>query len=259
MSTSAIYAQGARQRALSPSQVGCYLDCAAKWFYRYDAGLPDPPTGALAIGRAVHATIAWALDTKRAEGLLPTQADTAQAFDAAVSEEIAAAELRPDEDAAQLAAKGLDLVELYLRQVAPNLQTIATESAVQGHIAGVLVHGIADIITADHTVIDIKTAARKPAGISPDHALQLTTYAVLAQCPRAAIHTLTKTAAPAFVGQSFDVTPAHIRYAEAMYSHVADAIESRIFTPRRPSNLCSRKHCAFWRNCEADFGGEVPA
>ena len=61
------------------------------------------------------------------------------------------------------------------------------------------------------------------------------------------------------VGQSFDVTPAHIRYAEAMYSHVADAIESRIFTPRRPSNLCSRKHCAFWRNCEADFGGEVPA
>ena len=27
--------------------------------------------------------------------------------------------------------------------------------------------------------------------------------------------------------------------------------------PRRSSNLCSRKHCAYWRECRDDYGGEV--
>ena len=39
--------------------------------------------------------------------------------------------------------------------------------------------GIADILTADGMVVDIKTAGRKPSGLAADHALQLATYAQL--------------------------------------------------------------------------------
>ena len=45
--------------------------------------------------------------------------------------------------------------------------------------AGIAVRGIADIVTMDGTLIDIKTASRKPSGLAADHALQLATYAQL--------------------------------------------------------------------------------
>src|SRR5262245_11459119 len=49
---------------LSPSQVNTYLSCPAKWYYRYGAGLPDPATGSLVRGKAVHSVIAYAMAAK---------------------------------------------------------------------------------------------------------------------------------------------------------------------------------------------------
>jgi CRISPR/Cas system-associated exonuclease Cas4 (RecB family) len=43
---------------LSPSQVGTYLTCPAKWYFRYLVGLTEPATGALALGKAFHAALA---------------------------------------------------------------------------------------------------------------------------------------------------------------------------------------------------------
>jgi hypothetical protein len=38
---------------------------------------------------------------------------------------------------------------------------------------------------------------------------------------------------------------------------VAEAISDGLYLPRRSSNLCSRRHCAYWQNCEAEYGGVV--
>ena len=72
------------------------------------------------------------------------------------------------------------------------------EVAVSGTIAGVPVRGIADLVTAGGTVIDIKTAARKPSGLAADHALRLATYAGLLDgaCGRARLDTLVATKEP---------------------------------------------------------------
>ncbi len=43
---------------LSPSQVNTYLTCPAKWYFRYLVGLSEPATGALALGKAFHQTLA---------------------------------------------------------------------------------------------------------------------------------------------------------------------------------------------------------
>ena len=43
---------------LSPSQVNIYMMCPAKWYFRYLIGLSEPTTGALALGKAFHGTLA---------------------------------------------------------------------------------------------------------------------------------------------------------------------------------------------------------
>src|SRR5579862_1501949 len=42
---------------LSPSQANTFLNCSAKWWFKYGAGLPDPKGGSLVRGLAVHKTI----------------------------------------------------------------------------------------------------------------------------------------------------------------------------------------------------------
>src|SRR5436305_521712 len=42
---------------LSPSRVGTYLSCSARFWYRYGLQLPDRQGSALAIGKALHAAM----------------------------------------------------------------------------------------------------------------------------------------------------------------------------------------------------------
>src|ERR1043166_5753660 len=42
---------------LSPSQVRCFMDCQVRWWFKYGLKYPDPPTGKMALGPAVHAAL----------------------------------------------------------------------------------------------------------------------------------------------------------------------------------------------------------
>ena len=44
-----------------------------------------------------------------------------------------------------------------------------------------------------------------------------------------------------------------------MYRLVQDAMRGGLYVPHRAAALCSRKHCAFWRVCEREFGGKISA
>lgn len=45
------------QTLLSPSQVACFTDCSAKWWFKYRLKLPDPKNANLALGIAVHESL----------------------------------------------------------------------------------------------------------------------------------------------------------------------------------------------------------
>ena len=49
---------------LSPSQATTFLSCQARWYFRYMAGLPDPPAGGAVRGKAVHKLIEYAMRAK---------------------------------------------------------------------------------------------------------------------------------------------------------------------------------------------------
>jgi hypothetical protein len=134
------------------------------------------------------------------------------------------------------------------------------EVPISGTIAGVPVRGIADLVTTDGTVIDIKTASRKPSGLAADHALQLATYAELVPgaSGRTRIDTLVSTKDPQLVQIEHTPGQAGKRLAERIYPLVAEGIAGGLFLPNRNSSVCSRRYCAFVDACESEFGGSVP-
>ena len=177
-------------------------------------------------------------------------------------------ELDPDENPAELGELAVRMLRVWWDQVYPQLEAAAVELRMTGAIGGVAVQGTADVITAGGMLIDLKTASKKPAGISSSHALQLTTYAMLADQAAAKVdppkrhtaarlYTITKTKTPAVVQQTVEITAEDRAYAEYIYPAVQEAARRGEVIPRRSSNLCSRKHCAYWRECQADYGGEV--
>jgi RecB family exonuclease len=243
---------------LSPSQVRTFRDCGAKWYYKYALGLPDPPNGSLVRGRVVH-QMAEAFFRAKLDGGSPDPDDLAASFDQAWDTASAGAAFGADEDVDLLKRQAAMLTRKYLDEVAPEIEPAALELPVQGVIGGVAVRGFVDLLDTSGRVIDLKTAARKPTGVSADYAFQLATYRQL--CPgangKARVDTLVATKSSAVVTQEYTVSAADLKLTEKLYPLVREAMREGIYLPNRSSNLCSYKHCAFAAVCEAEFGGRV--
>jgi len=249
---------------LSPSQVRTFMDCSARWWYKYGLGLPDPKGSSLVRGIVVHRMAEIYLRTKFA-GAAPEVDELAEIFDDVWQETAAESSFQPDEDLDKLKAQTAALARMYLDDVAPEIQPAvidgqpAIEMRVAGEIAGVNVRGIVDLLDATGRICDLKTAARKPSAIAPDYALQIATYAEIAPqvTGEAQLVTLVATKTPQLVTMTYRVSDADRSYARAIYPRVQDAMRAGVVTPNRGSNLCSRKHCNFWEACEAEYGGRV--
>ena len=245
---------------LSPSQVRCFMDCQVRWWFKYGLKYPDPPTGKLALGRAVHAALAQNFAQKLdSYEDLPVSGVRAL-FRESWAIEREHTEFRDDEDPSEFAACGEALVAQYMDELAPLIQPAAVEVRVEGWSGGIHDQGWIDLMDVDGQIIDIKTAARKPSRISVDHRFQLATYAQL--CPgangRARVDTLVKTKTPALVTQSFTVTDGDLLAINTLYPLARHAMKTELYMPNRLSMSCSRRNCSYWRQCEKELGGEVP-
>src|SRR5258706_5057499 len=149
----------------SPSQVRCFMDCQVRWWFKYGLKYPDPPTGKMVLGKAVHAAL-----TQNFAQKLDTYEDLSVPGVVAIfrdswATEREQTEFRDDEDPSELAACGEALVSKYMEQQAPLIQPAAVEMRVEGRVGGIPVQGWIDLMDVDGQVIDIKTAARKPSGV----------------------------------------------------------------------------------------------
>jgi len=245
---------------LSPSQVNTYLTCPAKWYFRYLVGLVEPANGALALGKAFHATLAANFRQKMASGNDMEPAEVREIFAQEWKLASVDVELREDEDASELAETGEALATAYISEAARSVQPRAVEQPVAGEIAGINVRGIVDVIDVNGCVVDFKTASKRPNGITAEHGLQLTTYAMIT--PGASglcrLDTVTKTKTVQVIQQTYDVGPEERRFAETLYPMVQNSIRDGVHPPHRRSPLRSRRHCGYWHECEREFGGRVP-
>jgi CRISPR/Cas system-associated exonuclease Cas4 (RecB family) len=244
---------------LSPTSLNTFMDCSAKWYYRKVLQLPETRGAALGLGTAVHEALGenfrQKIETKED---LPTEGVTALFVDA-MTRQLDQITLEKDESADELKQLGETLVRVYMDQAAPRIEPAAVEMPVEGFIGDVPVHGFIDILTTDGDIIDIKTASKKPAGISADHRLQLSTYAMLAPQASGKVRrdALAKTKTVTLTQASMEVTPADRKLTTRLYSIARDHMRAGLIIPNRGSFLCSRKYCSFCDVCSADFGGAV--
>jgi hypothetical protein len=254
---------------LSPSTCNGYLGCSAKVYFRKVAKLPDPPTGSLTMGSAVHAAIGTnfeqKLDTRQDLGPAGVRAIYLDAWDRLVKGEHEKGsfptEFREDENPAELKAQGLALTLKYLEEVCPEVEPAAVEAHVAGRIGGVLVHGYIDLMDTSGRIIDLKTAARKPSEIGSDYRFQVATYSQLmtGASGEARVDTLVKTKTPQLVQLTCQAEQSDMDATARLYPLVQQSIRAGVWLPNRGSNLCSRKYCSFWRACQDAFGGKVSA
>jgi len=245
---------------LSPSQLRCFMDCQVRWWFKYDLRYPDPATGKFALGKAVHAALAHNFEQKTESYEDLPIAGVIALFREAWAMEREQTEFRDDEDPAELAACGENLLAKYLDEVAPTIEPAAVELHVEGEIAGVRIQGWVDLLDVNGRILDIKTSARKPSSIAPEHRFQIATYAQLTRGTNgeARIDTLVKTKTPGLVTQSFTITDQDILATRTLYPLAQTVMRSGQHMPNRLSMNCSRRNCSFWRDCEREWGGEVP-
>jgi len=244
---------------LSPSQVRCFFDCPARWWFKYGLQLPEQKNSSLALGLAVH----QALEVNFREKI-DTHEDLETTgvlcvFREAWMEQVPETVFAPDESQGDLRRQGERLVAKYMDEVAPAVEPAAVELDVQGEIAGVQVRGRVDVLDVEGRLIDFKTASRRPSCVSPDYAFQLATYRQIT--PGASgevrIDSLVKTQAVQIVQQAYSVGEQDIRATQILYPMAQKAMRSGMYCPNRQSMLCSQKHCSFWKECEQEFGGRI--
>lgn len=245
---------------LSPSSLNAFAhDCQVKWFYRKVLQYPETRGAAAGLGTAVHDAIAGNFRQKIETGTDLPADRVAEMFRAAWSRELDTVLLQDGEDAADLAECGEVMTRVYIEQAAPGVRPAKVESYVEGLVGDVPVRGYADVIDDRGRVIDIKTAAKKPAGISAGHLVQLATYAILDDSANgeARLDTLTKTKRVGYHQETVRIGIPERQQTERLYSIARDAMRSGLYMPNRQSHLCSRKHCSYADRCEAEYGGRV--
>ena len=245
------------EKPLSPSSVNTYLSCSAKWNYRYIQRLPDPPSGSLVRGKAVHRLVNYAFRFKM-EGLTPDAGHLAEAYDEIWEREAEGAAFGAGEDVDELKASGEALAAKYLAEAVPEIEPAQLDVPVAGEIGGVPVRGFIDLIDTSGRIVDLKTSSRKPGGVSPDYALQLATYAQLAGTTgNVRLDTIVATKQTQLISIGYQVSDADRLMTERIYPHVQGLMQTGAYCPNRGGNLCSRKYCNFWEQCTSEFGGHV--
>jgi hypothetical protein len=245
---------------LSPSQVSNLMDCAYRWYGQYVLELADPPTGNLALGRAVHSALAENFSQKCETKVDLDVIGVVVLFREAWNLESEHAEFRDDEEPRELGRTGEILVAKYMDEAAPLIDPAAVEMHVEGVINGVSVHGFLDVLDVEGRVIEIKTAKARPPVVDQIHKFQVATYSRLTHrsTGMGRIDTLVKTKSPQLIQQSFSITEQELHATDTLYPVAQELIRGGVYVPNRRSMMCSRRNCAYWRHCEEKWGGEVP-
>jgi len=244
---------------LSPSSLNLYLDCQAKWFYRKVLGIPEKRTLALGLGTAVHEALGANFKQKiETHEDLPVEG-VRTVFRDSFERQLDEVALDADDDIADAKNCGEVMLSVYMREAAPAIEPAAVERPVCGEIGGVPVSGFIDLLDVDGNIVDLKTAKKKPSGFPVAHRRQVATYAMLEPkaSGRARLDTLTKTKTVALQSQTIDIGVEDRRHVERLYSITLEQMRSGLVVPNRSSFLCSRKHCGYWQQCIADYGGVV--
>ena len=170
---------------ISVTQINSYLLCPLKYRYNYIDKLPKAFKAAeLALGSAMHAAVEW-WHKQRQLGNAPEWEQVSRIFEADLqAQAMDDIRYKNGDDLASLIAKGRELLAVYLKEF-PGRKPASVELPFRvplvdletGEELDVPLDGYFDLIEAEDTVVQLKTAAKTYDQTTILQHLQLTAYA----------------------------------------------------------------------------------
>lgn len=244
---------------LSPSQLRTWMDCQARWMFRYFYELPEPANSLSALGRSVHQALGLNFHQKVESAVdLPTP-EVVRAFCDAWKAEAESTAFADAEDPMEIGVQGAAMVAAFMNESAASIQPAAVEIHVgdgDAKIGGVRVQGVIDVLDVEGRIIDFKTAKRSPSKIDHAQMIQLATYAAVTPGARGTVRidALVRNKTPKVVTLSGRLSERDFVMIESLYPLAQEGMRSGLYMPNRASMLCSRRNCGYWRQCQEQFG-----
>jgi putative RecB family exonuclease len=242
---------------LSYSQVNCYLTCSLKYKFQYIDKVPSAFTPApLAFGSAIHEAVAAFYQT-RLEGdeLRPDQMLDVYRDSWRQAEKV---KFFNGDNEDSLREKAIQLIQAFHDAVDPGTQVVGVEEFFELPLGGLPpFHGYIDLIEQSRegavSIVDLKTASKKPSSANVQMNLQLTAYALGAEALgfdpdvlKLRLDVLMKGKVPEMVRlETLRPEEDRHRFISLIYG-VWNGIEREVWFPRQDWH-CSQ--CAWYAQC----------
>lgn len=251
---------------LSYSRLKRFSRCPRSYYYHYVKKVPRPLAGWLFLGSCAHEAIGYNFEQKvKSRKDLPLEqvkdffSDRweAQDLNASRPKYSDSAEATgidwKGQDPGLLKDVGLAVISKYHTKKAPTIQPVVVEMEFStASPVGPKLVGRVDLIDDKSTVIDLKTAERKPNQKHLDSDLQPTFYAAgLGGAINFDFHYMIKKANTEVIEYHTKRTEEDIRFLiEEYLPPIVESIEKGIFVPNVGGWHCSPKYCEFYDICQ---------
>jgi len=254
--------------AISVSQINLYLTCSLKYRFQYIDRLPRlVQSSGLVFGRAMHKALEW-LHKERRNGRNPPLDEVLRVFEADWHAQLHDAEVVfPDEDSKEkLVHKGKELLSQYYHLPAKPVRDaevyfqLPLVNPATGEALDIPLRGVIDLVNADDTIDEFKTAAKRfSLDALPDN-IQLTAYSyafeLLYGRPARDLRLITflRTKNPDIDVQVTGREKADDERRFNLGKEVLKAVRAGVFIPSRGCWLC--KDCEYDPDCREWAGNE---
>lgn len=255
--------------------------CGYKFFRAYVLGERRPPTGAMAFGRAWDGLCDGFYGEKLKSGRSLAPKDAQELFRGAFDVE---ADLVADwagADMGEMVDEGAALA-LAWWPVGNEVQPVSVQEAFRVDLADAqgrpyVLTGRLDAIARTQSSgtegplfgLDDKTSGRKWGQRELWSAVDALAYSVgldeafgIEAAGAFTYHVAVRKKVPEVQVISRPITQADrdgfLRYVAMQRQRAMDSYRSGTWTPNRQDKLCSRRWCAWWQECEREWGGRVP-
>jgi putative RecB family exonuclease len=250
---------------ISVSQINQYLMCPLKYRFHYIDQLPRPFKPAdLALGSAIHAAVEWWHKNRMINGGGPEWQDVVRIFEADLqAQALDTIRYKNGENIESLIEKGKQVLAVYLKEYrgagirAAELPfRVPLVDLETGEALSLPLDGYIDLVEADDTVVELKTAAKVYSPIEVVQHLQLSAYTyafgwLYKRKPKLRLDILTKGKNPAL--HSFEVY--RDKDSLVRFFHIAKgvlrAIQEGHFYPNQGWQCPTCEYfdvCQKWRN-----------
>ncbi len=248
------------ERHYSVSQVQTYLGCALKYRFQYRELIPKAfRPAARAFGGSIHAAVEW-LNRARMTGERPPFGEVLRQFQADwYAQNLEPLAFAASEGRDELEGKGRAMLQVYFDSLNGAVPRAVEEpfsldlaDPESGELLDVPLRGVVDLVEADGTLVDLKTAGRAVAPQDVERHLQLSTYALATyllqgRVPPLRLDVLLKTRTPRLERYPTNRSIPELSWTARLIRSVVEAIEAGKFFPN-PSWRCAE--CEYFAACQ---------